>query len=121
MTKQMGHLMVDHRASPGLPEDIARWAGYDPKLCREGKVFEADTMTCSHCKCAVVKNPLRVRSRALCMECNNREGHYICDGCDFARTQPGYIHTPFEKIIDQHLNEAANPSRQGSPARLIFT
>jgi hypothetical protein len=49
MARQMGYLMVDHRASPGLPEDVARWAGYDPKLAGEGKVYEVDTMSCSHC------------------------------------------------------------------------
>lgn len=54
MPKQMGEIVVDHRASPGLPEDVARWAGYDPEQCKEGKVFVQDTMTCSHCTNIVV-------------------------------------------------------------------
>ncbi|WP_024516843.1 hypothetical protein [Bradyrhizobium sp. Tv2a-2] len=107
--KQMGYILVDHRASPGLPEDIARAAGYDPKFCGEGKVFEQDTMTCSHCKSVVVKNNARTRERAKCFECDNKEGHYICDGCDFIRREPGYVHTPFTKFIDDHLAVAANP------------
>lgn len=109
MSKQMGYIMIDHRASPGLPEDVARWAGYDPKDCGEGKIFEANTATCSHCKSCVVMNPLRSRARAKCFECDNLEGHYICDGCDFVRNQPGYVHTPFTKYIDDHLSVAANP------------
>jgi len=39
MAKQMGFLTVDHRASPGLPEDVARWAGYDPNPSTTGVVF----------------------------------------------------------------------------------
>jgi hypothetical protein len=95
--KQMGYLMVDHRASPGLPEDIARLCGYDPKLSGEGKVYEADTLTCSHCGGTVVKNIFRTRERHSCMKCN---GHYICDGCAWLASQPDYIHTPMSKVID---------------------
>lgn len=99
--KQMGYLMVDHRASPGLPEDVARASGYDPKLAGEGKLFEADTMTCSHCKVSVIKNPLRTRDRGHCFSCN----HYICDICAIAARQPDYVHTPFEKLIYDSLEE----------------
>lgn len=117
MAKQMGYLMVDHRASPGIPEDIARWAGYDPKLTGEGKVYEVDTLSCSHCDAKVVPHPQRVRARAKCMECDNREGHYICDGCDYLRTQPGYVHTPFKKVVDETLNSTV----MGSPTKLILS
>lgn len=128
MPKQMGYLMIDHRASPGLPAEVARQFGYDPKLVGEGKLYETETMTCSHCNAVVVKNPLRTRERALCMQCNNVEGHYICDGCDYLRTQPGYVHAPFRKHIDDHLSVAANPCSTrdlptmplGSPPKLIL-
>lgn len=112
--KQMGYLMVDHRASPGLSEDEARQAGYDPALCKEGKLFEADTLTCSHCKSAVVKNPLRTRARNTCAKCS---GHYICDGCAYLATLPDYTHTPFDKVIDDHLDKTAH---LGTPASLLF-
>ncbi len=112
MAKQAGYLMVDHRASPGLPEDIARWAGYDPKLVREGKVYEVDTLFCSHCGACGVPNAARTRARASCLECDNHGGHYICDGCDFLRMQPGYIHTPYKKIIDETLNRSTMGSLQ---------
>jgi hypothetical protein len=98
MVKQMGYLSVDHRASPGLPENIARQSGYVPELCREGKVFEADTMTCAHCKGVVVKNQLRTRERNYCSRCS---GHYICDGCAYIASQPNYVHTPFEKVVEE--------------------
>ena len=113
MTRE-GYLMVDHRASPGLPEDIARKVGYDPKFCQEGKLFEAATLTCSHCKCAVVKNPLRTRERHTCIKCG---GHYICDGCAYQATMPDYVHTPFDKVIDLHLDAAA----LGSPLELLLS
>lgn len=111
--RQQGYLLVDHRASPGLPEEIARWAGYDPKLCGEGKVFEADTLTCAHCGAVVVKNPLRTRARHACAKCS---GHYICDPCAFHASQPDYVHTPFKKFVDDTLNRAV----MGSPPSLLI-
>lgn len=92
-----GYLMIDHRASPGLPEEVAIAAGYDPKLTGEGKLFEAASLTCAHCKVVVVKNPLRTRERGMCPKCGH---HYICDICDYRTTQPDYSHLPYDKIVD---------------------
>lgn len=92
-----GYLMIDHRASPGLPEDIARATGLDPKYCGEGKMFEAATLTCSHCKAVVVKNPLRVRERSKCSRCGY---HYICDLCAAETLRPDYDHLPFERLVE---------------------
>ena len=50
MKQREGYLMVDHRASPGIPEDVARQIGMDPAQVKEGKLLEAATLTCSHCK-----------------------------------------------------------------------
>jgi len=110
--KQMGYLMVDHRASPGLPKEVARKVGYDPDLCGEGKVFEADTLSCSHCRGSVVKNPFRTRERPHCTKCD----HYICDGCAYLASQPDYVHTPMSKVIDDLKNQAV----MGSPSGLLF-
>jgi len=99
--KREGYVMVDHRASPGLPEDVARMCGYDPALCREGKMYEAASLTCAHCKVAVVKNPLRTRERANCAKCGFR---YICDLCDAARFHADYVHTPFEQRFEEALS-----------------
>lgn len=92
--------MVDHRASPGLSTQEALQAGYDPKFSGEGKVFEADTMTCAHCKNVVVKNPFRTRDRPHCYQCD----HYICDICAVkAKTED--VHMPFSKFIDLTLKQ----------------
>jgi hypothetical protein len=90
-----GYLLVDHSASPGLPDDVARAAGYDPALTREGKVFETKTLTCSHCRCTVVPNPLRTRERAFCFKCM----HYVCDLCGYRMTLPDYVHRPYAALM----------------------
>jgi hypothetical protein len=92
-----GYLFIDHRASPGLSEEVAKKAGYDPFLCREGKVFEAATKACRHCRSVVIMNPERKRVRNYCVKCSNG---YICDLCAEAMRQPGYVHAPFEKLVD---------------------
>ncbi len=107
--KDGGYLMIDHRASPGLPEDIARKTGLDPKYAGEGKLFEAATLTCSHCKCAVIKNQLRVREREFCFKCH----HYICDYCAAAMREPDYVHAPWSAVIQ-------GEAPLGSPRKLIL-
>jgi hypothetical protein len=89
-----GHLFVEHRASPGLTEEQALAFGYDPFLCREGKVYEAATLGCPHCESHIVKNPKRTRARAFCTSCNR----YIYDWCDAARSDPDYVHRTGEQI-----------------------
>src|SRR5271157_2890741 len=113
--KREGYVMIDHRASPGLPEEVARRSGYDPAQCREGKLFEAASLTCAHCKVVVVKNPRRSRERASCPHCGC---HYICDLCDADRFHADYVHTPFEKRWDDALSGPADT--QGSPQKLIL-
>jgi hypothetical protein len=92
-----GELFLDHRASPGLPEDVARRMGYDPSQVGEGTLFEAATLMCAHCQQVVIKNPLRDRERAFCMQCG---GSYICDQCDTRRREPDYVHMPIKQIVD---------------------
>lgn len=116
-----GYLLVDHSASPGLPEEVARASGYDPALSKEGKRFEAATMTCAHCKSSVVKNPLRTRARASCTKCGC---HYICDLCEHNSRLPDYDHMPFEKLSDLTLAGKApamiRAANLGSPPQLIL-
>lgn len=71
--------------------------GYEPSLVGEGKLMEAATMTCAHCRTVNIKNPLRTRERYFCQECG---GAYICDMCNVKRLSPDYSHLPFKKIID---------------------
>lgn len=114
--KDGGYLMIDHRASPGLPEDIARKTGLDPHYTGEGKLFEAATLTCSHCKCSVIKNPARARERATCPKCNF---HYICDLCAIKMRQPDYQHEPFSRIVDSLFTDKPQP-QMGSPPKLLM-
>ena len=65
------------------------------------KLFEADTLWCKHCTTVFVKNPDRTRERAHCRKCM----HYICDGCEWESRQPGYIHAPFQKLVDDTQNK----------------
>lgn len=116
MKTREGYLMIDHRASPGIPEDIARQVGMDPKYAGEGKLLEAATLTCNHCKCVLMKNPLRVRERAACVKCG---GHYICDICHAESTQPLYSHLPFEKFLDVSMNYAERGIVLGTPQELL--
>lgn len=109
--------MVDNRASPGLPEDIARAAGYDPAQCRAGGLFETATLTCSHCGNAFVKNPLRTRERPYCAKCD----HYICDFCDDRRREPLYVHVPFNKMMDDVINQAQKTVTESEPPPVLIT
>jgi hypothetical protein len=75
-----GYLLLDHRDSPGLPMDfvaeVNSRSSAPPLPAGAGRgLFEAPTITCSHCQKGVVINPLRNRERAYCAKCD----HYICD------------------------------------------
>lgn len=115
LNRKDGYLLVDHRFSPGLPEDIARAAGYDPRLVREGQMFEAATMHCTHCGISLIKNPLRTRNREYCKSCD----HYICDWCGIARTWAGYVHVPYQQLKDMVLNLGEKGETVGSPQELL--
>jgi hypothetical protein len=89
--RQQGYLLVDHTASPGLTEEQARFAGYDPTHCREGKKYETHTLRCAHCATGVVPNPFRLRERHYCAKCGDPP-KYICDICAFKASMPDYVH-----------------------------
>ncbi len=82
--------MVDHRASPGLPDD---------PLMGEGQLFETKTNHCSHCGTVVIMNPLRTRERAYCRSCDK----YICDNCGIEQNLPDYVHKTYKQQIDESL------------------
>lgn len=75
-----GYLLIDHRHSPGVSEELIRNSGLDVPIVGAGQTFESATITCSHCQAMVVLNPLRTRLRNYCAKCD----HYICDnpGCN---------------------------------------
>jgi hypothetical protein len=108
MANDDGYIMIDHRASPGMPEDVLRQAGIDMPAVGEGQVMECAIMVCRHCQQPYIRNPARARERASCMKCG---GKYICDLCEFESRQPGYVHRPFLKVVDDAREQA---SRQES-------
>ncbi len=83
-----GYILIDHRASPGFTEAQAIALNLPYDQVKEGAMFETASLTCAHCKNAVLKNPLRTRERAHCHKCN----HYICDNCEYLSRQPDYVH-----------------------------
>lgn len=104
MSKHENYLMIDHRASPGMPEDVLRKAGIDMPIVGEGQFGEFKVLHCVHCQHEPIVNPNRKRERASCHKCG---GAYICDACEWQSRQPGYIHTPFVKLADDLRENAA--------------
>lgn len=76
-----GHVLLDNRNSPGIPESQLALAGL-PLTAGRG-LFEAATITCAHCQAVVVIEPLRTRERAYCAKCD----HYVCDRCGAVMAQ----------------------------------
>ncbi len=95
-TDHDGYVMVDHRASPGIPEPQARRMGLDPNLFGEGKLFEGASLGCPHCGGSVILNPMRTRERNNCRKCNV----YICDLCAIEAAKPDYVHRTFREVVD---------------------
>lgn len=92
-----GELMIDHRASPGIPEDMARRVGLPPKQLGEGSLFEAAILRCNHCSTPQIKNLNRIRPRYSCAKCNFA---YVCDNCAATMTLPQYVHRTIDEISD---------------------
>ena len=99
MKQREGYLLIDHRASPGIPEDLAVAANLPPQYLREGKILELATLTCSHCKIPQIKNPLRTRERASCPKCFK----YLCDLCGMAYQQT-FVCRPWDQVVDDVLD-----------------
>lgn len=89
-----GYLFIDHRNSPGMPDEVMMRAGY-PAGSGKG-LFECDTLKCAHCGSVQIKNTMRSRERGKCGKCNS----YVCDGCA-ARLHATMECTPITKLIDQ--------------------
>jgi hypothetical protein len=101
-----GYLLVDHRASPGVPAHLLpadkQFIGVP-----EGKVLEAGLLTCAHCQTGMMVNPLRTRDRAYCPKCD----HYICDTCEAIRIKAGGACNSFKRLMD----DAADAVAKGIP------
>src|SRR5215471_638169 len=91
-----GYVIIDHRAGPGVPGEMARFVGLPEKELRGGQVFESATITCSHCCAVVILNPDRQRPRGYCRKCD----HYVCDKpeCALECTPWGAIRDALDKV-----------------------
>ena len=97
MAQREGEIEIYHPwGSPGLPEDLARKMGVKPG----SGTHRVSTLTCHHCRATVVKNPFRIRERYSCWQCG---GAYVCDICAAKMREPDYVHTPFERMVDEAL------------------
>jgi predicted RNA-binding Zn-ribbon protein involved in translation (DUF1610 family) len=110
-----GELLLDHRASPGIPESLAQRMGLPPQLVREGSVMTAAALGCPHCGSVVILNPMRARERAHCYQCNQ----YICDACDGVRREPDYVHRTMREICD--MVASGKYTLTGSMGRPVLT
>lgn len=84
--------MIDHRFTPGLTLEQTQEL---PPGAGQG-LFEAPTITCSHCQKIVIINPLRNRERAWCRYCD----HYICDPCSGILAATGVCKT-YKQMLDE--------------------
>lgn len=105
-----GWLLIDHRNSPGvsdelLDQSLGGRAGMPPGAGMG--VTETATYTCSHCQTVVVINPLRTRERAYCRKCD----HKICDRCGAIAAANGGACKTFKQIIEE-TQEAAVRNEQ---------
>lgn len=100
-----GYLFLDHRDSPGLPDALTHATGPELPLGIGRGLFEAPTITCSHCQAIVIVNPLRNRDRGYCSKCD----HYVCDTCNAIRIANGGACKTFNQIIAE-VQEAAAQS-----------
>lgn len=106
-----GYLLLDHRATAPVPEELTRAAGLPPSAGRG--LFEAPTFTCSHCNSVVIINPDRKRARYHCRGCD----HLLCDNCAAARAAGASCKT-FKQIVDEACELA---SRGINPSSLIIS
>lgn len=93
-----GYLLIDHRNSPGVSEEVVNKTGL-PVGSGRG-IFEAPTFTCRHCQSIGVIDPGRKNGLAYyCKGCD----HLICDSCGKEKVRTGVCRT-FEQRIDEFLN-----------------
>lgn len=90
LPRGLGYLEVDNRAGGG-------------------RLFEADTYTCTHCNRVVVMNPERKRERYKCQGCR----HHICDECAAKKISGEPCRTMDQRIDElraQAVRQAEAPS-----------
>lgn len=89
-----GYLLVDHRDSPGIEDQIG---------CGGGRLFEVATYSCCGCQRGIIKNPDRSRARNYC----RAHDKYMCDGCALTYKVTG-VHKSYKQVMDEHEAQVTN-------------
>lgn len=111
-----GYLLIDHRFSPGVPDEVMVKSGLPIGSGRKDKVFEAATYTCADCQAIVVIEPKRTRARGYCPKCN----HQLCDRCENVRVLSGGECKNFQNMVDRYLNALAAGAQAFGDATAVF-
>ena len=99
-----GYVLIDNRESPGVTTSFVQQSGQKGRgvpAVGEGKVLEANTITCAHCQRGVILNPQRSHDREWCGKCD----HYLCDNCGLVKKIDGQCRN-FVALLDK-LQEKA--------------
>lgn len=110
-----GYLMIDHRSSPGVADEIMVKRGL-PAGSGNG-LFECATYTCNHCErgvTVVYKGSTKVRETAWCKKCD----HYLCDDCGAELHRTGVCY-PFKARIDDLRNKFVQTGHMPSPSEVF--
>jgi hypothetical protein len=94
-----GYLLMDHRDSPGVPDEMVKLAGL-PEGAGRG-LFECPIYTCGHCQkgVPVVVGAFGTREkRYVCSKCR----HVLCLDCARAKALTD-VCDPFESKIERML------------------
>ena len=110
-----GVLLVDHRASPGLPDGVVVPQGMPPGSGHG--VFECATFTCSHCE-KVVAIMDRKKADAICGFCSGCN-HRLCTACTTKRAKDG-VCLPLKALAEQLMNVAAKQTATSEAFNFIL-
>lgn len=97
-----GELVIDHRNSPGVPDEILEQAGLPTGTGRG--LFEAPIYTCNHCQqgVTVIVKAFGLREkRFVCSICRK----VICEDCAKEKALTG-VCVPFEAKVEAVLAQA---------------
>lgn len=94
-----GELFIDHRNSPGVPEEMLRIAGLPPEAGRG--LYRGPIYTCGHCQrgVPVIVGAFGTREkRYVCSTCRK----VLCDVCAKQKSLTG-VCDPFELKVEKAL------------------
>lgn len=110
-----GYFLLDHRDSPGVPDEVAIKTGLPPGAGRG--LFEAPTYTCSHCQTVCIVKLPRETEVPYCPKCD----HHICNTCGKLRALNGGACKTFKQVCDEILAQASKQAEASSdPPRILL-